>query len=147
MTDLHLLHAVGKTLSVLVVDDEVSSVAALAHILERFFACVQTAENAENALVHYREKGGFDIVITDMCMPPTDGFELSKIIRGMCPRQKIIMVSGSREKAEWHRAQEVGIDAFITKPIDLDQMYQVLYQVASAIQGEQKGDRVGDSHP
>lgn len=134
MIDLSQLQATGYGLSILVVDDDVASAHALGSLLERIFQQVEVRGSVNEALKIYRENGNFDIIITDMWMPPSNGFELSKAIKEDNPDQKIIMVSGSQEEHELNMARQADIDAFLSKPLDRNEVYTTLFNIASQIQ-------------
>jgi putative two-component system response regulator len=65
---------------------------------------------------------GVDLVLLDGQMPHMDGFEVARRIRQMPDYTflPIIMVTGLAGAAEHRRALEIGINDFITKPIDRD---------------------------
>lgn len=68
---------------------------------------------------------GVDLVLLDGQMPNMDGFEVAQRIRAM-PEYAllpIVMVTGLEGPDEHRRALEVGINDFITKPIDRDVLH------------------------
>ncbi|WP_157692552.1 response regulator [Granulibacter bethesdensis] len=80
--------------SVLLVDDDGSvRDVILAGLLGRGFV-VAAAESGESALELLRGHGGFDVVISDICMPGMSGFELRKKVMALYPDTYFILISG-----------------------------------------------------
>jgi len=68
---------------------------------------------------------GVDLVLLDGQMPNMDGFEVAERIREMSQHAflPIVMVTGLAGAHEHKRALEVGVNDFINKPIDRDQLH------------------------
>ena len=62
---------------------------------------------------------GFDMVITDMAMPRMTGDKLASEIFDIRPKMPIILCTGYSEKISEEEAFQIGICAFIMKPLDL----------------------------
>ncbi len=74
---------------------------------------------------------GFDLAILDLDMPRRDGIELTEArraweLRTGAPRLPIVMVSGHATEDHRKRAQQVGIDAFVPKPLTRQRLIDVL---------------------
>jgi CheY-like chemotaxis protein len=68
----------------LVVDDMGDAAETVAKLLERSFgAQVDLASDARTALRHVVERGPYDLIISDIGLPGTDGVALLKMIRGL----------------------------------------------------------------
>ena len=66
------------------------------------------------------ERQDFDLVSTDVMMPNLDGYELTRALRAS-PRHRdtpIIMVTGRGERIDRVRGFDAGVDEYITKPHD-----------------------------
>ena len=59
----------------------------------------------------------FDLVITDMTMPNMTGLKLAKKLNEISPGIPIVLCTGFSDQANEHRAQALGIRAFLLKPI------------------------------
>ena len=81
-----------------------------------------------------------DIVITDIRMPFMDGLELSRLIKKELPEIKIIILSGHEEFEYAKAAIQIGIEEYLLKPINGDELLQAVNHVAEKIKEEQKNN-------
>ncbi|MCG5074133.1 PAS domain S-box protein [Paraburkholderia sp. RG36] len=109
-------------------DDEVNQkvilkqLAILGHVAE-------IANNGAEALALWR-KHRYALIFTDLHMPQMDGYELVTAIRAQerdtpCP---VIALTANAIQGEATRAIAMGMDAYLTKPLRLDQLKAVLDQ-------------------
>lgn len=77
-----------------------------------------------------------DIVITDIRMPFMDGIELSRMIKEEYPEIKIIILSGHEEFEYAKAAIQIGVKEYLLKPINGDELLQVVNRVAQKIKEE-----------
>src|SRR5947207_2145836 len=61
----------------LAVDDEPSDLEAIRHTLVRAGYDVETANDAKTAMEIFQSDGGFDLLVTDVAMSPTNGCDLA----------------------------------------------------------------------
>ncbi len=78
--------------------------------------------NAEDAFVALYEKV-FDIIISDIMMPDVDGFEFAKTVRSLNEEIPILFITARDDFASKQRGYRVGIDDYMIKPIDLDELF------------------------
>ena len=90
-------------------------------ILETEKYTVLTAENGENAL-EVMEKEHIDLAIVDIMMPKMNGYEFTEILRTHNNNLPILMVSAKQLPADKHKGFNVGIDDYMTKPVDEQEM-------------------------
>ena len=64
----------------------------------------------------------FDLVLSDIMMPLCDGFELAKQIREEDKKIPILFMSARDDKPSKQIGYKVGIDDYITKPFDLEEL-------------------------
>lgn len=64
----------------------------------------------------------FDLIISDIMMPDIDGFEFVKTVRSLNNDIPIIFMTAREDFAAKQQGYRVGIDDFMTKPIDLDEL-------------------------
>lgn len=77
-----------------------------------------------------------DILIADVRMPFIDGLELSTIVKKSMPWMHIIILSGHDEFAYAQRALQIGVDAYILKPVNSEKLLQTLAEVGQRIEKE-----------
>ncbi|MDH3216721.1 MAG: response regulator [Candidatus Krumholzibacteria bacterium] len=96
------------------------------------------------AVLEALERGSFDVVLMDVQMPDLDGFEATALIRERerhrDRRTPIIAMTAAAMKGDREKCLQAGMDGYIAKPIDPDQLYQTLDELASG--SEDGGDRV-----
>jgi two-component system response regulator YesN len=79
------------------------------------------------------EKTNPDILITDIKMPFMDGLELSRYIKRVMPKTKIIMISGHQDFSYAKQAISIGIEEYVLKPINSKELLETLKKVARTI--------------
>jgi len=111
-----------KKIRVMIVDDSSFSTAVLKKmIVKNGFEVVGVALNVKEAIALAKELKP-DLITMDMTLPDGDGIECSKAIIGNEKSAKIIAISSMMDKEIMKRAKQVGIKAYIQKPIDEDEL-------------------------
>ncbi|MBQ9080695.1 MAG: response regulator transcription factor [Clostridia bacterium] len=64
----------------------------------------------------------FDLIISDIMMPGVDGFEFAKTVRSLNQEIPILFMTARDDFAAKQRGFRVGIDDYMVKPIDLDEL-------------------------
>ena len=115
----------GKT--VLVVDDDVRNIFALTSLLEERHLEVVHAENGRDG-INLLGTRNIDLVLMDIMMPEMDGYETMKAIRHMSQFKSIPIIALTAKAMKGDRAKciEAGASDYITKPVDLEQLFSVL---------------------
>jgi CheY-like chemotaxis protein len=116
----------GKT--VLVVDDDVRNIFALTSLLEEHNLNVLYAENGLAGIELLRTHPGIDLVLMDIMMPGMDGYETIGAIRQLPEFRTLPIVALTAKAMKGDRAKciEAGASEYITKPVDLEQLFSVL---------------------
>ncbi len=109
-----------KKTRILVVDDELSIIKFLRANLEARGYDVLTAMNGAEALKTF-EMELPALVILDIMMPKTDGFEVCRRIREWS-QAPIIMLSARGDESDKVKCLDLGADDYITKPFDKDEL-------------------------
>jgi len=73
-----------------------------------------------------------DIIITDIMMPEMDGYQLAKSIREKGVESPIIAVSGRSEMNERKKVSAAGVNAFMQKPVNLQQLLDKIDELLSS---------------
>ncbi|GMQ47958.1 response regulator [Vibrio sp. 10N] len=122
---------------VLVVDDMKTNQVVVKSLLSKFKVSVEVVENGQQALERLHERS-FDIVFMDCQMPVMDGFEATTLIRQpdsqvADPNVIIIAMTANAMQGDRERCLEVGMDDYITKPINSKMLLATLEKwIASA---------------
>ena len=77
------------------------------------------AEEAYDALY---DGGTFDMIISDIMMPGVDGFEFAENVRELNETIPILFMTARDDMAAKQRGFKVGIDDYMVKPIDLEEL-------------------------
>lgn len=101
----------------LIADDEAVIRFMLSEVLGEAGYSVVEAENGHKALDLYNSD--IRLLITDITMPGMDGFALSRAIREYNPDLPIIMITANLDDHYKLRAEEEGINEFISKPFNI----------------------------
>jgi signal transduction histidine kinase len=118
---------------VLFVDDEAALVTLGEAILRRLgYEVVVCTSSAEALEVFRAAPQRFDLVITDQTMPHMTGEGLAQALRHLQPDIPIILCTGFSHVMHAERARELGIDAFLMKPLAMQQLAQTIQQVMAA---------------
>lgn len=124
---LHLVGTMDEKVEVetrvLVVDDDPVSREGLQALLEDEGFVVAVAGDGRDALAKV-ETFRPDLVLSDVCMPNTDGFELARALRTSTRAEDtaLILISGNHDIDRRVHALDIGADDFMGKPLDLDEL-------------------------
>ena len=123
-----------EELRILVVEDNPVNRLLAAKLLEKMGHQLVTAENGREALSKLAEEGPFDLVFMDVQMPLIDGLEATRRIRsdtsGTFDSQiPIIALTAHAMKGDKESFLEAGMNDYIAKPIDKEELFSVIYRV------------------
>ena len=128
LTQIHKADPIFVGKKVLVIDDDVRNVFAIASVLERQKMEICHADNGKKGLEVLKSTPGIDAVLMDVMMPEMDGYEAMRIIRkdpkhAMLP---IIALTAKAMKDDRDKCIEAGASEYIPKPVDPDQLLSLL---------------------
>lgn len=113
---------------VLIVDDDSRNIFALVNTLKaKSYDCISCL-SAEEALRILKEDSSIDVVLIDMMMPEMDGYEAIPLIKAI-PSQKstlVVAVTAQAMAGDKEKCLQAGADAYISKPVDVDKLLQIL---------------------
>jgi len=72
-----------------------------------------------------------DIVTMDIVMPEADGFEVSRALLRQDPKAKIILSSSMKDEETEIEAKRVGVSGYVQKPVQADNLFEVIRKVLS----------------
>lgn len=123
----------GKKL-LLVEDNELNREIAVEILSEHGFD-MDVAVNGAEAVEKLLESGAgtYDAVLMDIQMPVMDGYEATRQIRAFDDPQlasvPVIAMTANAFNEDRKAAEECGMDGFMSKPIDMDEVVRVLQEV------------------
>jgi DNA-binding NarL/FixJ family response regulator len=74
-----------------------------------------------------------DVVVMDLDMPVMDGFEATALVRRSSPRTQVVVLTGSRDPEDEHRARTAGAVAFLHKDTSVDELRETICDVARPV--------------
>ena len=140
-----------KPLDILVADDNRVNQTVASRLLEKRGHHVVMAANGNEALAALAQHS-FDLVLMDVHMPGMDGFETTIAIREQEKttgvHQSIVAMTALVMKGDRERCIAAGMDGYISKPIDLQQLDDVLDACTSSrLHGPSQPDVKLFEHP
>lgn len=131
---------------VVIVDDEPVIRAGLREILpweELGMRIVFEAEHGASAYAYLCDNQA-DILITDIRMEGMDGLELIEKAKARNPRLHCVILTGFDDFAYTKQAIRLGIENYILKPVDENELMETLVSIEHKLDQEQRGDSVLD---
>ena len=118
-----------NNMAVLLVEDNEINRLYAGTILNGWNCTVDSAENGLIALEKIKSGHRYDIILMDIMMPVMDGFKSSRSIRTLNSTIPIIALSATVNKADQEKSIESGMNGFITKPFNPDQLFNLLSKI------------------
>lgn len=137
-----------KNVRILYVEDDEVTRKYTHSILSEFFDCVDVASDGQSAydmffdaeiaiphlgLPQETHTQRYNLVITDIKMPKMDGIALISKIRKICKETAIIVTSAHNDLEYLIETIRLGVDGYILKPIELDQLLDSLASTVETI--------------
>lgn len=96
--------------------------------LKKYEAKVEVAQNGQEAIEFLRHHDDVDLILMDMQMPIMDGYQATKEIKAnknwkLIP---IIAISANAQKDDIDNAFTMGVDGYLTKPIDMALLNKII---------------------
>jgi CheY-like chemotaxis protein len=128
-----LASAADKKLSILVAEDNAVNRRLITKVLESAGHRVVPVSNGKEAVNTFGTEI-FDLILMDMEMPDMDGLEATRAIRLNEPKDSrvaIYALTAHATAADREKCFQAGMDGFMTKPVEIDQVLKVIARVAS----------------
>jgi CheY-like chemotaxis protein len=128
---LRRLHESNEALrgrKVLIVDDDARNIFALSIVLEDQEMEVLSATNGRQAIGMIRETSDLSIVLMDIMMPETDGYQMMREIRKVPEFRAlpILALTAKAMKGDREKCLAAGASDYIAKPVNTDQLLSLL---------------------
>ncbi|HEX37330.1 MAG TPA: PAS domain S-box protein [Candidatus Cloacimonetes bacterium] len=119
-------------ISIMYVEDETIILRSVSTMLKRKIKDVYIAKNGQEGLELFK-KYKPNIVVTDIKMPIINGLEMIEQMKDIEPATKFVVVSAYGETNYFLRAIEIGVHGFILKPVDVNQLMEIIKDLANNI--------------
>jgi signal transduction histidine kinase/CheY-like chemotaxis protein len=118
---------VGGPVRLLIVEDNDDAAQMLADVLESQGHRVHVASDARSGLI-LAQRLVPDVILCDIGLPDMDGYALANMIRKepALAHTRLIALSGYAQHRDRARAEQVGFDAHLMKPVDLQELERAL---------------------
>ncbi|WP_082799517.1 response regulator transcription factor [Neobacillus niacini] len=125
----------------LIVDDEPIICRGLQQTIpwdEYMVEVVDLAYEGAEAIQKIQEHGDIDLVLTDVRMPNVDGLRLAAFLAENYPDIRMIIISGYDDFKYAQQAIQLGVKDYLLKPVEVDELLQVITKITSTLQEERK---------
>ncbi|MFZ9738781.1 MAG: response regulator [Prochlorotrichaceae cyanobacterium] len=119
-------------LNILLVEDNLTNQKVISQILYRLGYTTDIANNGYEVL-HKLEQSTYDLILMDLNMPNLDGWETTRQICNLYPlekRPRIVALTAHALASVETQCREAGMQGYLTKPIRVPDLTQVLQNVA-----------------
>ena len=128
---IQALYEVDRVLEgkkVLIVDDDMRNIFALATVLDARGMVIVSAENGRDAIRLVESDPSIDIVLMDIMIPEMDGMETMRRMRKLSRGKNLplIAVTAKAMKGDREKCIEAGAWDYLSKPVDTEQLLAVL---------------------
>ena len=128
-------HELPAVLRLLVVDDEPIVGKRLQQVYRKMGFEVETYTGADAALAAMARQP-FEIVVTDLRMDGTDGWELLRQVRAMNQNTRVIIITAYVQDETVTRAYRQGAFGIVVKPFRLEELKQIIYSAVEDFHGQ-----------
>jgi DNA-binding response OmpR family regulator len=113
--------------NLLLVDDDPVLLDLIARLLRRNGHEVQLANTAAEGLA-LAQAQPFDVIITDVMMPDTDGYTFTKQLRASLPsaQSRILIFTARLQGPDQVLAHEAGADAYMMKTVNIERLNSMI---------------------
>ena len=118
-----------QKLTILIVEDENEIRKLMEEVMKSVPPEVYSAKNGDEGIKKFK-KFAPDLIVTDIAMPIMDGLDMAKMINEISPTTPIIALSAFSDKEKLLKATEVGVDKYILKPVDMDELLLAIENIA-----------------
>lgn len=129
----------------LLVDDDTQYALALSELIEKHGFHVSICGSIEESLTHMKTNMP-DVVLVDLILPDGSGIDLIHRIEAMASHTHIVVITAHAAVDSTVAALRAGVDDYLTKPLDLDQLRNCLDSIKSDV-AHKKGQASNRRHP
>ncbi|RTE06673.1 response regulator [Paenibacillus whitsoniae] len=134
-------------MKIFLIDDEKGLVEGLTKLIGRYIPECEVVGHAYNgvegaALIMENQP---DIVLTDIRMPQADGLDMIQSLKNQGCRSKFIILSGYADFEYARKGIQLGVQFYLNKPVEEDELRDCVYRVMAAIHEERAKAREVDT--
>jgi DNA-binding response OmpR family regulator len=118
----------NKRVRILLVDDDFDIRKTLSMILTQEGYVVDTAETAEQAIIK-SDSSFYHLALLDVRLPDMEGTKLLRSLRVTVPRMRKVIITGFPKVDNVIESINRGVDAYLPKPVDVDQLLKLIEQL------------------
>lgn len=134
--------------SLMLVDDEYMILRGMQKLIDwaSFDIKIVRAEKSPKAALEFLKQNQVDILISDMNMAELDGAEFLPAVRACRPDIQIIVLSGYSDFSYAKAGIESGIIDYLEKPVDPDELEEIIQKAIKRIEQSKQKDRLELEH-
>lgn len=119
----------GQLRRALIVDDDTSILRNFSRLLRENGYEVCAVTTAKDAIARISEEGSFDLLLLDYVLPDMDGLKILETVGAKVKDSVKIMITGFPTLRETSHAFDLGVDSYIEKPIDAENLLSLIEQL------------------
>jgi YesN/AraC family two-component response regulator len=131
----------ASSLKVLYVEDEAITRDMFSKHLNRFFKDLDTAADGQEGLEKAKAKK-YDIIITDVQMPHMTGLQMLHEVKALGQEAKTVITTAFNDEAYFMDSIALGVDRYIIKPVKIEDLYRVIYDITKNIDNAYKAQEL-----
>ena len=140
MLDLQDIIKYTSSLKLLYVEDNDHARESMMEVLEEFFEDITIAYDGQEGLEKF-QNNKIDLIITDINMPRLNGLEMIKEIRKTDTDISILVLSAHNESNFFLESIKQGVDGYLLKPIDINQLMDILKRVTKKLRFKHEAEK------
>lgn len=140
---------IGRPMEVLMVEDSLSSARLTMGALKKSgvdhrMTWLADGDEAARFLLQegkFRQAPQPDLVLLDLNLPGRDGHEVLREIRGdkRLEQTAVVILSASTSEDDYRQVEGLGVQSYLTKPVDMDEFLRVVREVKAYWKANQIG--------
>jgi len=123
--------------SLLIVEDDKAALEVMVRMVSlKYPECsIIKAGNGVQGIELFKEHTP-DIILTDVNMPVMDGIELLRAVRAIKADASCIVLTAYSDKIVFGKFKDLGVSAYLLKPLDFQQLFAALEKCRAALKPE-----------
>jgi CheY-like chemotaxis protein len=113
---------------ILIVDDDEKLLNLLSSMIAMMGFEVDTAGSGDEAINHFT-KDPFDIVLTDLNMPGTDGWDVARHIKSLSPDTPVVLSTAEARKRIMEKIEDSSVDFVLFKPFGFKEFQEMIQKM------------------